>query len=65
MKIKITIQANNKRHEFNSATKAIKFLNSTKGDSFKMNNEPCLFRDIAELYQLELAEKRHNKAQGL
>lgn len=65
MKIRIVIRSNNKRHEFNSATKAIKFLNGNYPQSMTLNNEPCKFIHIAELYQLELAEKRHNKAQGL
>jgi hypothetical protein len=62
--IKMKNEAQNKSYEFNSATKAMKLLNGIKCNSFTLNNEPCNFQIICELYQLELAEKRHNKAQG-
>lgn len=65
MKIRIAIITENDRREFSTGHAAIKYLAKHKAKSITMNNDPCGFIDIAELYQLELKEKRHNKAQGL
>lgn len=64
MKVRIVIKFGQNTKEFRTGTSAIKFLKNIKADSMTLNNEAVIFSDIAELHQLELAEKRHNKAQG-
>jgi hypothetical protein len=67
MRIRITIVSNGKSSNFSTATKAIRFISKTrhKTDRIFFNNEPVPFIDLCELHQLELREKRHNKAQGI
>jgi hypothetical protein len=62
MNVRIVIDS---EHVFKTATKAMKFMVNHKAQKITFNNELVTFRTICELHQLELAEKRHNKAQGL
>lgn len=65
MKLKITIHTETAAHVFSTAIKAMKFLKDNKAKQIFFNNERAPFADLCELYQLELSEARHNKAQGL
>lgn len=67
MKTRIKIITEKEIEGFNTANAAMKYLHKVKlkALSISLNNEPIAFRDLAELYQLELAERRHNRAQGV
>lgn len=60
MKINILITGHDGiSKNFSSGTKAIRYLKNTVAKKILLNTEIATFKDIAELYQLELAEKRH------